>query len=96
MKAEDALHKIMEAANAAAQGATGWAAAEQALRSYGLACALAEREANDQAIANLNLEDQFQDSGDDVLEAYFYTKAMCMRAIRSRPVGDELMKEIEG
>lgn len=56
------------------------------LRSYGLACAMAEREANAKVAETTYAKTAF----------HYELGTAVAQHIRSRPVGDELMKEIEG
>lgn len=56
------------------------------LRSYGLACAMKEREANAKVAETTYAKTAF----------HYELGTAVAQHIRSRPVGDELMKEIEG
>ena len=65
-------------------------AIKQALRSYGLACAMAERERCAERALSLKVESDIYLSS-----AHNFACFDVAFAIRSRPTGDELMKEID-
>ena len=79
MKAEEVAVQILSALHGGDVNASHASVPliEPFLRSYGLACAMAERERCAEIIRYSCIDDIEQE-------------------LRSRPVGDELMKEIEG
>lgn len=91
MKAEELAVQILSALHGGGVNASHGSVPliEPFLRSYGLACAMKERE----RCAEL-AESPYLHYGDDGTEPPDGEEIA--NAIRSRPVGDELMKEIEG
>lgn len=86
MKAEELAKELLTGLAVSDGGvkATEWVC--HYLRSYGLACAMAEREANVEVAETTYAKTAF----------HYELGTAVAQNIRSRPVGDALMKEIEG